>query len=155
VVDSHAEGVIIALGGITGGFSLYCKDGRLRYCYNFFGLQNYTIEGKEAIPTGQHQVRMEFAYDGGGVAKGGKVTLYVDGKQCGEGRVEQTEPQLFSADETCDIGNDFGSAVTRDYGCRKFNGNVNWVEIDLGADAKDADHMISPQERLHIAMALQ
>ena len=153
--DARPEGVIIAMGGITGGFSLYCKGGKLKYCYNFFGLHYYTIEGKDVIPPGQHQVRMEFAYDGGGVAKGGNVTLYVDGKECGRGRVEQTEPQLFSADETCDIGNEFGSVVTTDYSNRKFNGNVNWVEIDLGADAKDADHLISPQERLHVAMALQ
>jgi len=155
IVDARPEGVIVALGGITGGFSLYCKGGKVKFGYNFFGLQTYTIEGKDVIPAGQHQVRMEFAYDGGGVAKGGNVTLYVDGKQSGQGRVEQTEPQLFSADETCDIGNDFGSAVTADYGSRKFNGTVSWVEIDLGADAKDANHLISPQERLHIAMALQ
>jgi arylsulfatase len=154
IVDARPEGVIVALGGITGGFSLYCKGGKVKFGYNFFGLQTYTIEGKDVIPAGQHQVRMEFAYDGGGVAKGGNVTLYVDGKQSGQGRVEQTEPQLFSADETCDIGNDFGSAVTADYGSRKFNGTVSWVEIDLGADAKDANHLISPQERLHIAMAL-
>jgi arylsulfatase len=155
VVQAPAEGVIIALGGITGGFSLYCKGGKLKHCYNFFGLEQYTIEGKGAIPAGQHQVRMEFAYDGGGVAKGGTVTLYLDGSQCGQGRVERTEPTLFSADETCDIGNEFGSAVTTDYSCRKFNGTVNWVEIDLGADAKNAEHMISPEERLHVAMALQ
>ena len=155
VADARPEGVIIAMGGITGGFSLYCKNGKLKYCYNFFGLQSYVIEGKDAIPAGQHQVRMEFAYDGGGVAKGGNVTLYLDGKECGQGRVERTEPQLFSADETCDIGNEFGSAVTKDYSSRKFNGTVNWVEIDLGADAKDADHFISPEERLHVAMALQ
>jgi len=155
VVEGRPEGVVIALGGITGGFSLYCKGGKLKYCYNFFGLHNYTIEGKDVIPAGQHQVRMEFAYDGGGVAKGGNVALYIDGKECGQGRVEQTEPQLFSADETCDIGNEFGSLVTTDYSSRRFNGTVNWVEIDLGADAKDADHLISPEDRLHVAMALQ
>jgi len=98
---------------------------------------------------------MEFEYDGGGVAKGGNVTLYLDGRQIGQGRVEQTEPALFSADETCDVGDEFGSPVTTDYGSRKFNGVVKWVEIDLGADAKNADHIISPEERLRLAMALQ
>jgi len=155
VVDAPPEGVVLAMGGITGGFSLYCKGGKLRYCYNFFGLHSYTVEGKDVIPAGQHQVRMEFEYDGGGVAKGGSATLFVDGKECGKGRVDQTEPQLFSADETCDVGNEFGSLVTTDYSSRKFNGTVNWVEIDLGADAKEADHLISPEERLHVAMALQ
>jgi arylsulfatase len=79
----------------------------------------------------------------------------LDGRQIGQGRVEQTEPALFSADETCDVGDEFGSPVTSDYGARKFNGVVKWVEIDLGADAKNADHMISPEERLRLAMALQ
>ncbi len=71
------------LGGIIGGWSLYAKDGKLKYCYNFYGVDRYTIESTSAIPPGTHQVRMEFAYDGGGLAKGGTVTLYVDGEQSG------------------------------------------------------------------------
>jgi arylsulfatase len=100
---------------------------------------------------------MEFAYDGGGLAKGGTVTLYVDGSKAGEGRVDQTEPLLFSADETCDIGVEAGSPVTDDYPTRgtKFSGEVNWVEIALGEDAEDLDHLISPEERLRVAMAIQ
>jgi len=155
VPDSGAEGVIIAIGGIIGGWSLYAKDGKLKYCYNFFGLNRYYVEGKSKIPKGTHQVRMEFDYDGGGLAKGGNVTLYVDGKTVGTGRVEQTEPQLFSADETCDIGNETGSPVTTDYETRKFNGEVNWVEIDVNKAAKDVDHLIEPEERLALAMAIQ
>jgi arylsulfatase len=56
-------------------------------------------------------VHVEFDYDDGGIATGGTVTLYIDGKKCGEGRVEETEPMQFSAAETCDIGNDFGSPL--------------------------------------------
>jgi hypothetical protein len=153
VPDSGAEGVIIAQGGITGGWTLYAKDGKPKYCYNFYGLDRYYVEGKEKIPSGKHQVRMEFAYDGGGLAKGGTVTLFVDGKKVGEGRVEQTEPMVFSADETCDVGSEAGSPVTSDYKTRNFNGEVNWVEIDLAKDAKSADHMIKPEERLRVAMA--
>jgi arylsulfatase len=81
------------------------------------------------------------------------VTLFVDGKKVGEGRVEQTEPLVFSADETCDVGSEAGSPVTSDYKTRKFNGEVNWVEIDLAKDAKNAEHMIKPEERLRVAMA--
>lgn len=153
IADSGAEGVIIAQGGITGGWSLYAKDGKPKYCYNFYGLDRYYVEGKDKIPAGKHQVRMEFAYDGGGLAKGGMVTLFVDGKKAGEGRVEQTEPMAFSADETCDVGTEAGSPVTTDYKTRKFNGEVNWVEIDLGKDAADADHLIKPEERLRVAVA--
>jgi arylsulfatase A-like enzyme len=156
VPASGAEGVIIALGGIIGGWSLYTKNGKLKYCYNFYGLDRYTIESTQPIPQGTHQVRMEFAYDGGGLAKGGMVTLFVDGKKSGEGRVEQTEPMIFSADETCDVGNDFGSPVTYDYpDGKKFNGEVKWVEIDLGKSSVSLDHLISPEDRLNLAMAHQ
>jgi len=157
VPQSGAEGVIIAQGGVTGGWSLYAKDGKLKYCYNFYGLNRYTIEGTSKTPAGKHQVRMEFKYDGGGLAKGGTVTLFVDGKKAGEGRVDQTEPMVFSADETCDVGFEAGSPVTYDYPARgtKFSGEVNWVEIDVDKDAEDLDHLISPEERLRVAMAIQ
>jgi arylsulfatase A-like enzyme len=156
VPPSGAEGVIIAVGGLTGGWSLYAKDGKPKYCYNFYGLNRYTVEGTSKIPPGQHQVRMEFEYDGGGLAKGGTVTLYLDGKEVGAGRVDQTEPFVFSADETCDVGDEFGSPVTPDYPARKkFSGAVNWVEIDVGKDAENLDHLITPDERLQLAMAIQ
>jgi arylsulfatase A-like enzyme len=156
VPASGAQGVIIAVGGLTGGWSLYAKDGKPRYCYNFYGLNRYTVEGTSKIPPGKHQVRMEFDYDGGGLAKGGTVTLYVDGKKTGEGRVEQTEPFVFSADETCDVGDEFGSPVTPDYPTpKKFSGEVNWVEIDVSESAEDLDHLITAEERLSVAMAIQ
>jgi arylsulfatase len=156
VPKSGAEGVIIAQGGLTGGWSLYAKDGKPKYCYNFYGVERYMVEGAFKIPPGTHQVRMEFAYDGGGLAKGGTVTLYLDGEKAGQGRVERTEPMLFSADETCDVGNDYGSAVTSDYPKeKKFNGEVKWVEIDLGKDSISLDHLISAEERLNFVMATQ
>ena len=155
VPKKGAEGVIVAIGGLTGGWSLYAKGGRLKHCYNFYGLEESFVESSTTLPEGRHQVRVEFAYDGGGPAKGGTVTLFVDGKPDGEGRIERTEPAMFSGDETCDIGNEFGSPVTRDYGVRKFTGDVNWVELAVGEDAKDADHYIKPEERLHLAMGMQ
>ena len=156
VPPTGAEGVIVALGGIIGGWSLYAKGGKLKYCYNFYGVNRYTIEGSSTIPSGTHQVRMEFKYDGGGLAKGGEVTLYVDGGKVGEGRVEMTEPMVFSADETCDVGDEFGSPVTYDYPTpKKFSGEVSWVEIDLGEDAVKLDHLITPEQRLSLAMGTQ
>jgi|688.fasta_scaffold377066_2 hypothetical protein len=101
-----------------------------------------------------HQVRVEFAYDGNGIAKGGGLSLYLDGNKVGEGRIEQTEPFVFSADETLDIGFESGSSVTSDYSSNRFNGEVNWVQIDVGEDANDLDHFLNHQERLKIAMAL-
>jgi arylsulfatase len=157
VPESGAGGVIIAQGGAFAGWSLYAKDGKPRYCYNLLGLQRFTISGDAAIPAGTHQVRMEFAYDGGGLAKGGAVALYIDGTLVGEGRVEGTVPMVFSADETADIGRDTASPVSDDYAGQTsiFTGTVNWVQIDLGEDAEDADHLITPEERLRVAMARQ
>jgi len=155
VPQTGAQGVIIAQGGCTNGWSLYAKDGKLKYCYNLLGIKLSFVEGTRPIPAGKHQVRMEFKYDGGGLAKGGTVSLYLDGKNDGEGRLEMTIPMLFSGDETCNVGRDEGSPVSPDYGPRGngFNGTVNWVQLDLGKD--DHDHMISPEERFQIAMAKQ
>jgi arylsulfatase A-like enzyme len=155
VPNRGAEGVIIAQGGSVNGWSLYAKGGKLKYCYNFFGVQLFFVEANAPIPAGKHQARMEFKYDGGGLAKGGEVTLYVDGRSVGKGRVEQTVPMLFSADETCDIGKESGSPVAPDYGPtdNEFSGSVNWVQIDLEAD--DHDHLITPEERFQVAMARQ
>jgi arylsulfatase len=150
-----AEGVIIHQGGAFGGMSLYAKAGRAKFAYNFFGLQTFTTEASQPIPPGKHQVRMEFAYDGGGLAKGGNVTLYYDGKKVGEGRVDRTVPMAFSADETTDVGRDTGTPVSSDYTRHTsvFSGKVNWVQIDLGKD--DHDKFISPEERLSLAMTRQ
>jgi hypothetical protein len=159
VPKDGASGVIIAQGGAFGGWSLYAKAGRPAYCYNLFGLQRFKVEGNAngALSPGEHQVRMEFAYDGGGLAKGGAVSLFVDGEKVGEGRVDATQPMLFSADETTDVGSDSATPVSDDYGPRdsEFTGQVRWVQIDLGEDAHDADHLITPDERLRIAMARQ
>jgi len=157
VPDAGAEGVIIAQGGAYAGWSLYAKEGKPVYCYNLFGLQRFKIEGNAPIPAGTHQVRMEFAYDGGGLAKGGAVSLYVDGEKSGEGRVEASVPMAFSGDETCDVGSDTASPVSDDYkgASSVFTGTVNWVQIDVDEAAEDLDHLITPEERLHIAMARQ
>ena len=87
VADGGAQGVLIAQGGAFGGWSLYATGGRPAYCYNLFGLQRFKVTGDRQIPAGEHQVRMEFTYDGGGLAKGGTVTLFIDGEKVGEGRV--------------------------------------------------------------------
>lgn len=147
----------MAVGGIAGGWSLYCIEGKLKYHYNFLGVERYSVESGKTLPSGKHQVRVEFNYDGGGVAKGGNVILYLDGKEIGSGRVERTEPGLFSADETFDIGSESGSPVSPDYGPHdnKFNGTVNWVEIDVDEASEDADHYLGSEERFKVAMALQ
>jgi arylsulfatase len=153
VPETGAEGVIVAQGGVTGGMSLYLKDGRPKFCYNFFGLERYYAEGSQKVTPGTHQVRMEFTYDGGGIGKGGISRLFIDGVDIGSGRIEQTEAFLFSADETCDVGDEFGSPVTTDYNVTTFTGEVNWVELELGLD--DNNHLIDPSDRIRLAMGIQ
>jgi len=153
--EGEANGVIIAQGGEFGGWSLYTKEGKLKYTYNLFGVQLFTTESTSQLPSGQHQVRMEFEYAGGGLAKGGKVTLFLDGQAVGNGEVAATQPMLFSGDETCDVGKETGSMVSPDYTTEtsKFNGIINWIQLDQGTD--DYDHLIDPAERLRIAMVRQ
>jgi arylsulfatase len=155
VGDTPAEGVIVTQGGAFGGWALYARDGKPRYCYNFAGLQRFYVAGERAVPPGKHQVRVEFAYDGGGLGKGGSVTLYLDGAPIGAGRVAATMPLIYSGDETTDVGVDLGSPVAEDYGVRgnQFRGTVHWVQIERGLD--DADHLISPEERWRVALAIQ
>jgi arylsulfatase len=155
--EGGAEGVIVAQGGAYAGWSLYLDDGRPTYCHNLFGLQLFKVAGDEQVPAGTHQVRMEFAYDGGGLGKGGSISLYADGEKVGEGRVEGTVPLVYSGDETCDVGSDTASPVSDDYTSEEsgFTGTINWVQIDIAEAAEDLDHLITPEERLRIAMTRQ
>jgi arylsulfatase len=155
VPDGGASGVIIAQGGKFGGWAVYLKEGKAKFAYNVLGIHEFATEADVAVPEGTHQVRVEFAYDGGGLAKGGDVALFYDGDPVGTGRVEATQPMIFSADETTDIGCESGTTVTSDYtaASSKFNGKIHWVQLDLGKD--DHDHFIDPDERLRIAVARQ
>jgi hypothetical protein len=155
IPKSGANGVIVNQGGITGGWSLYVNEEKAKYCYNLLGLTYSYIESSKRLSEGKHQIRMEFAYDGGGMAKGGGVSLYLDGEKVGEGRLDATAPMTFSLDETTNVGDDTRAPVTPDYKAagNAFTGTINWVRIDLGTDAHD--HLISPEERLKIAVARQ
>jgi arylsulfatase A-like enzyme len=155
IPDGGAEGVIIAQGGRFGGWAVYVKEGKAAFVYNVLGIHEFTTRAESPIPAGHHQVRLEFAYDGGGLAKGGDVTLFYDGDRVGSGRAEMTQPMIFSADETTDVGYESGTTVTPDYtaATSRFTGKLHWVQLDLGLD--DNDHFIDPDERLRIAMARQ
>ena len=149
--------MIVAQGANIGGWSLYAKNGKLKYCYNLGGVKHFYAEAASPLPAGDHQVRMEFAYDGGGLGKGGKVTLYTDGKQVGKGVIPATLPMIFSADDGCDVGEDSGAPVSPDYGPsgNSFNGRVKGVQLAIADAAESVDHLISPEEAILIAMARQ
>ena len=149
------NGVIFSQGGIGGGWMLYVKDGTLTYLYNFLGLRQWLVKSTTPLASGTHQVRMEFAYDGGGPAKGATVTLYIDGTSAGSGRIEQTVPLVFSADETSDVGVKRGSPMTPDVPPEKseFNGTVKVVVIE--AEGEDQDHLLSREDVLNMIVARQ
>jgi hypothetical protein len=150
-----AQGVILSQGGIGGGWMFYVKDGKPAYWYNFAGLRNTAIESTQALAPGKHQVRMEFAYDGGGLAKGGTVTFYIDGKAVGSGRVEQTIAMVFSADETSDVGVKRGSPMTPEMPTAQsaFNGTVEVVVIETSGES--TDHLLDREQVLNMIMARQ
>ncbi|OQP43596.1 arylsulfatase [Niastella yeongjuensis] len=157
VSQPEAKGVIVAQGGSMGGWSFYAHEGKLKYYYNFLGMLHFEVASTTSLKTGLYQVRMEFTYDGGGIGKGGAVSLYIDGQKDGEGHIDRTHALFFSMDETLEIGCDLGEPVSADYGPKgnKFNGKVNWVQIDIDDKAKDADHIIGAEERYTVAMARQ
>jgi arylsulfatase len=157
VPTGGAEGVIIAQGANIGGWSLYAKGGKLKYCYNWGGYKHFFVEGTVPIPAGEHQVRMEFAYAGGGLGKGGRVTLYTDGKKVGEGDIPATLATIFSADDGCDVGEDTGAPVSPDYGPQgnAFNGRVKGIQLAIAEAAEDSDHLISPEDAIRMALARQ
>ena len=156
VPEKGAEGVIIAQGANIGGWSLYAKEGKLKYCYNWSGLKCFIVDGGK-IPAGERQVRMEFKYDGGGLGKGGVATLFVDGQKAGEGKIEATLATIFSADDGLDVGEDTGAPVSPEYGSshNAFNGEIKGVQLAIAEGAENLDHLVKAEDAIHMAMARQ
>lgn len=157
VPQQGAEGVIISQGANIGGWSLYAKSGKLKYCYNWGGFKHFFVESAGVLPAGQHQVRMEFAYAGGGLGKGGTATLFVDGRQVGSGEVGATLAMVFSADDGCDVGEDSGAPVSPDYGPvgNAFNGEVRGVQLSIADDPNNSDHLVKPEDAIRSALGRQ
>jgi arylsulfatase len=138
VPDGGGNGAIIVQGGRFGGWALYVKDGVPGYDYNFLGMQRSSVVATKKLPAGKSTLRFEFDYDGGGLGKGGTGTIYVNDKQVAQGRIEHTQPMIFSADETADVGIDLGTPVVEAIGSEgrsRFTGHITKVTIDV-RDAK-------------------
>jgi hypothetical protein len=135
IPEDGANGVILAQGGRFGGWSLYMKDGKPTYTYNFLGLSKYTVAADEKIPAGSAKVVLDFKYDGGGAGKGGMATISVNGKTVAEGRIEKTQPLMFSADETADVGLDNQTPVVEGIGIgrdeTRFTGEIDKIVIKV------------------------
>jgi len=135
IPEGGANGVILAQGGRFGGWSLYMKDGRPAYIYNWLGLEQFTVAGEGAVPAGAATVVLDFVYDGGGLGKGGMATLSVNGKKVAEGRIGKTQPMIFSADETADVGLDNQTPVAEGIGVgrdeTRFTGKPRRVTVEV------------------------
>jgi arylsulfatase len=134
VPQSGGNGTLIAQGGRFGGWSLYVKDGSPAYDYNFLGLQRSSVTTDKKLPPGKATVRFEFAYEGGGMGKGGNGTLFINGEKVGEGKIAHTQAAIFSADETADVGIDLGTPVVESIGSEaksKFTGHIPKLTIEV------------------------
>jgi arylsulfatase len=134
VPPGGANGAILVQGGRFGGWALYVKDGVPAYDYNFLGLNSTTIRARRPLPSGTATLRFDFAYDGDGLGKGGVGTLFVNDEKVAEGRIERTQPMVFSADETADVGIDLATPVVEAIGSEaesRFNGKISKVTIEV------------------------
>jgi arylsulfatase A-like enzyme len=135
IPQGGANGVILTQGGRFGGWSLYMKDGNPIYTYNFLGLERFTVASTSAVPAGVATVELDFVYDGGGLGKGGMATLSVNGETVAKGRIEKTQPLIFSADETADVGLDNQTPVAEGIGIgrdeTRFTGKIRKVTLKV------------------------
>jgi arylsulfatase len=134
--DAKTNGMIVTHGGLEGGYGLYMRDGKLTFVYNYLAVERPTFTSKEALPKGKTTIVVDFVYDGGGMGKGGKITMTASGKKVAEGRLERTVPVQFSICEGLDIGMDSGSPVDFTYQLPfAFTGKVEKVTIELKSQA--------------------
>ena len=128
-----ANGVILSQGGRFGGWSLYMKDGKPEFTYNFLGLDRYVVSSSEKLSKGPVTFKLDFVYDGDGLGKGGKAIIYVKDKAVADGRVEKTQPNIFSADETADVGLDNQTPVAEGIGYgpeeTRFTGKIHKITV--------------------------
>jgi arylsulfatase len=131
-VKPDTTGMIITQGGLFSGWALYLDKGKPVFHSNFVDVAHYEVAGKDVLAPGKHTIKMDFAYDGGGIGKGGVATLSVDGKEVAKGRIEKTVPIRISLDEGLDVGEDTGTPVNLNYDVPfKFTGKIEKATIDL------------------------
>ncbi|HKE83650.1 MAG TPA: arylsulfatase [Vicinamibacterales bacterium] len=130
--DTKANGMIVTHGGLEGGYGLYLRDGRPTFVYNYLAVERPTLVANEPLTTGKSTIVVDFAYDGGGIGRGGRLSMTVNGKSVAEGRLERTIPIKMSIGEGLDIGIDGGSPVDFTYELPfAFTGKIEKVTIDL------------------------
>jgi arylsulfatase len=147
---SGANGAILAQGGRFGGWSLCVKDGVPAYDYNFLGLMRSSIAATKPLAPGKATIRFDFAYDGGGMGKGGTGTLFVNDEKVAQGRIEHTQAMIFSADETADVGIDLGTPVVEAIGAEqksRFTGRIPKVTVEVRDASAKADAAVREAQK--------
>jgi arylsulfatase len=130
--EGNAEGMIVTHGGLEGGYGLYLRNRKPTFVYNFLSVERTTVAAKDPLPQGKVTLVVDFAYDGGGMGKGGAITLSANGKRIAEGRLTRSIPIQFSLGEGLDIGMDVGSPVDFTYELPfAFTGKIDKVIIEL------------------------
>jgi arylsulfatase len=144
-MKADTTGMIVTQGGLFSGWALYLEKGKPVFHSNFCDVAHYEVAGKDALAPGKHTIKMDFAYDGGGIGKGGTATVSVDGKEVAKGRIEKTVPIRISLDEGLDIGEDTGTPVNFNYDVPfKFTGKIHKVTIDLKPKLGDPPSQQAP-----------
>jgi hypothetical protein len=137
VPQEGTDGVLVAEGGSAGGFTLYIRDWKPIFEYNFMAHERYEVASSETLSPGPAVIRVDFKYDGG-IGKGGTATLFINDKKVGEGRIEKTCPSRFGP-ETFDLGMDNGSPVSENYRAPfAYAGTIKKVEIHIAPSALSA-----------------
>ncbi|MBK5912782.1 arylsulfatase [Rhodocyclus purpureus] len=150
------RGVVVTHGGLSGGYALLFENGRPVFHYNLANVAHYRVAARDPLSPGRHSVVVDFAYDGGGVGKGGTATLSVDGQEVAKGRIERTTPFRYSLDETFDVGADTGTPVNLDYDVPfTFSGEIEKVQVKLGEAGLRAADRQRLQDMEQQAMATQ
>lgn len=134
ITQNNPNGVLVACGGTPGGYSLYVKNGKLVYDYNFFDKNHYVVTSNIVLPKGNVEVKMQYTQTGKNWGEGGNAKLFINGKQVGESDISKVVPGRFNATETFDIGMDLGSTVSNAYNTLrpfKFTDTIKNVKVEL------------------------
>ncbi|MFI5390358.1 MAG: arylsulfatase [Bacteriovoracales bacterium] len=154
-IDSKGSdsGVIICQGGFIGGWSFYLKKGKPTFTYNWVGKEKYTIESSKSLPKGKSKLRFEFLYEGKGVGrealgKGGIGKIYIDDKEVAQGKIGNTNMNVFSVSDTADVGIDLNTPVADDYIESKFSGKIESVTVEMKTEKKESAAVEGKSEKI-------
>jgi arylsulfatase len=140
IPESGAEGVLIAAGGNSGGYSLFVKGGKLHYVHNYVGDEEYHVQSRDALPAGRVSLRYEFEPTGPpnpaeGKGTPGRAQLYINGSLAGQADIPVTVPLLLGLGEGVLVGRDAGSPVSSRYAPPfAFTGTIQQVTIDISGE---------------------